>query len=39
MLSELRIKYDTERQANEIREGKLVLLQKEKRNKPFLASL
>ncbi|MBB4036935.1 AraC-like DNA-binding protein [Dysgonomonas hofstadii] len=30
-LSELRIKYDTEKQENEIKQGKLVLLQKEKK--------
>ena len=39
MLSELRIKYDTERQANEIREGKLVLLQKEKKEQALLCVL
>lgn len=33
VLSELRIKYDTEHQANEIRKNKLILLQKEKRNR------
>lgn len=31
VLSELRIKYDTEHQANEIRKNKLILLQKEKK--------
>lgn len=39
MLSELRIKYDTERQANEIREGKLVLLQKEKKEQALFSVL
>lgn len=37
VLSELRIKYDTEHQANEIRKNKLVLLQKEKKSRLSLA--
>ncbi|MFP5129830.1 helix-turn-helix domain-containing protein [Phocaeicola coprocola] len=39
VLSELRIKYDTEHQANEIRKNKLVLLQKEKKEQALIGIL
>ena len=39
VLSELRIKYDTEHQANEIRKNKLILLQKEKKEQALVGIL
>lgn len=39
VLSELRIKYDTEHQANEIRKNKLILLQKEKKEQALIGIL
>lgn len=39
VLSELRIKYDTEHQANEIKKGKLALLQKEKKEQALMGTL
>lgn len=39
VLSELRIKYDTEHQANEIRKNKLILLQKEKKEQTLIGIL
>ena len=39
VLSELRIKYDTEHQANEIRKNKLILLQKEKKEQALMGIL
>lgn len=39
VLSELRIKYDTEHQANEIRKNKLTLLQKEKKEQALMGIL
>ena len=38
-MSELRIKYDTEHQANEIKKGKLALLQKEKKEQALMGTL
>ena len=39
VLSELRIKYETEHQANEIRKNKLILLQKEKKEQALVGIL